>query len=155
MHDKAFHFCNIKNWKLSALDVGDPNFDELTKFDRGKVQSAKKKVFYEKERAVETISESDGSNSAPASSSVLVSGAPAGRISTSFSASRPASARMSSSASDPQVLDLTNRLAKLTLTVESFANRLTIPAPIVPAPIVDIISRTTTPRERDGPPRCH
>jgi hypothetical protein len=55
LRDKAFDFCTIHDWKLSAHDTGteDPDFEKLKKFILTKAQSAKKKVVYDKERATE------------------------------------------------------------------------------------------------------
>jgi len=54
MRDKAFELCTKQDWKLSSHDTGstDPDFDELKKFILAKAQTAKRKVVYNKERAL-------------------------------------------------------------------------------------------------------
>ena len=55
MRDKAFEFCTKQDWKLSSHDTGtkDPNFAELKKFILEKAQAARRKIVYNKERALE------------------------------------------------------------------------------------------------------
>ena len=55
LRDKAFNFWSTKDRKLSAHGTGikNLNFEELKKLILGKALAAKKKVVYNKERAME------------------------------------------------------------------------------------------------------
>jgi len=79
LHDKAFNFCTIRDWKLSAHDTGttDPDFGELKKFILGKAQSAKKKVVYDKERATEGYEDLNSPSALLIRSNTSTSSAPA------------------------------------------------------------------------------
>jgi hypothetical protein len=55
LKDKAIEHCAGKQWRLSSkeTDGGEPKFDELVTFIKGKANAEKKKAVYEQERAME------------------------------------------------------------------------------------------------------
>jgi hypothetical protein len=55
LREKALEYCIKQKWKLSSHDTGitDPDFDLLKKFVLEKAEIAKRKVVYNKERAIE------------------------------------------------------------------------------------------------------
>ena len=112
LRDKAFDFCAEKDWRLSSRDTGtkSPDFDELKKYILGKAKSEKKRIVYNKERAVEPYEDLKESaaamvkapppSPAPATSPTLTSPVPTPN-------------------SDPAIIELTKQLASLTLMMQA------------------------------------
>jgi hypothetical protein len=113
LRDKAFDFCTMNDWKLSSHDIGskDPDFAELKKFVLGKALSAKKKVVYNKERAIEGYEELKEA----AASVIKTPPAP-------NSSPAPSTSPIPTPKSDPKMDELTKLLASLTLMLQANMN---------------------------------
>ena len=135
MRTKVLQFIARKEWTLSSQDVNtkQPDFTELREFVSHQAAALQLESVYNRERGIrETI---------PMSASKVTPASPWQSAPTS-----PISI-----ASDPAVLDLANRLERLTLLVES--KFMSGPQPVSLSPVVTPESSFTVPR-RISPMRC-
>jgi hypothetical protein len=134
MRDKAFEFCTKQDWKLSSHDTGttDPNFDTLKAFILAKAQTAKRKVVYNKERALEdghdALKESVSAIARPNTPIANLSLTP--NVPTSVPTSPPAATPI-----DPAIAELTKQFSQLALLLKASIEN-TRPTPVAPvAPV--------------------
>ena len=136
MHDKAFEFCTKQDWKLSSHDTGskDPDFDELKKFILAKAQSAKRKVVYNKERALEDgfdgLQESVSAIARP-NSPVVAPVPPTPTIPASVA--QPTPTPIATTPSDPAIAELSKQFSQLALLLKANIENGRSTVPTAPA----------------------
>jgi hypothetical protein len=142
MRDKAFEYCTQEHWKLSSHDTGttDPDFAKLKEFILDRAETAKRKIVYNKERALEDGYDGLGE------SVIAAIGRPNTPVS-SPSAPTP-SALPPTTPMDPAIAELTKQFSQLALllkaNIESSRPEATPPTQRPSAPY----------RQFDRTPRC-